>query len=724
MQTIISNDWKKGLEEYQRDALLFHNAPSVLNSSSLVEDYTMGELEAFANDEMYQGRGLRRYDGTWAKPEEVLDDDVFGDDMMRISYEEGQLNLKDWDLAKSLGWLSDTNQSLKKYIEASDDETKKAYYDTLDGRTKELLKNIDEYTPSGSDIKGRFTLMYDEEGKPYWQEVLTDGNTRKKLETAGVSLVNSYGSKNYSDGAIKSGVRSFAKGIADIIPGVVQFGAMLEDLGEATSNAISGNGFVSDYDELNELADEMQDWVDNSMVGKTSDKSAEGLFDNWESFASGLGQGASSLVGYMGIARGVSVLGKGAKALTKGAGSLLSKSGVAALAKGGDKVVQTLSAQNLNNNALGTVAKSLNKLLVENPGTVSMYTAGMVLNSGEAYKAARQAGLPLEDAATIGLVTGIANTLVEQKYGPNTLNKWLVGSKGAETAAKTIIKEVGGDIKKLDDIATSKNILGKIVTLAGKAMNAPVIGTALEEGSEEMLQGFVKNSVESFYDSYIAPNTAVENNGKFGTRIFGKEELTGLLEEGAIGAILGGFGGFFNSRNKENESIIPFIANGDFETLKAGAAIAKSKGAISEEQYNGIVERASALNNLYNENYEVFNEIKDIADKSAQLDIANNALKVLRDQKDYAENKPELNTGENMLKNDQQFNSILNKSLNATNSLAAVKAFSSQLRSNGRRIEADKLDKLVKQSEKHANEIIGNQKQDSIIARRANNLFK
>ena len=724
MQTIISNDWKKGLEEYQRDALLFHNAPSVLNSSSLVEDYTMSELEAFANDEMYQGRGLRRYDGTWAKPEEVLDDDVFSDDMMRISYEEGQLNLKDWDLAKSLGWLSDTNQSLKKYIEASDDETKKAYYDTLDGRTKELLKNIDEYTPSGSDIKGRFTLMYDDEGKPYWQEVLTDSNTRKKLETAGVSLVNSYGSKNYSDGAIKSGVRSFAKGIADIIPGIVQFGAMLEDLGEATSNAISGNGFVSDYDELNKLADEMQDWVDNSMVGKTSDRSAEGLFDNWESFASGLGQGASSLVGYMGIARGVSALGKGAKMLTKGAGSLLSKSGVAALAKGGDNVVQTLSAQNLNSNALGTVAKSLNKLLVENPGTVSMYTAGMVLNSGEAYKAARQAGLPLEDAATIGLVTGIANTLVEQKYGPNTLNKWLVGSKGAETAAKTIIKEVGGDIKKLDDIVTSKNILGKIVTLAGKAMNAPVVGTALEEGSEEMLQGFVKNSVESFYDSYIAPNTAVENNGKFGTRIFGKEELTGLLEEGTIGAILGGFGGFFNSRNKENESIIPFIANGDFETLKAGAAIAKSKGAISEEQYNGIVERASVLNNLYNENYEVFNEIKDIADKSAQLDIANNALKVLRDQKDYAENKPELNTGESMLKNDQQFNSILNKSLTATNSLATVKAFSSQLRSNGRRTEADKLDKLVKQSEKHANEIIGNQKQDSVIARRANNLFK
>ena len=50
MQNIIGNDWKKGLEEYRRDALLFHNAPSVLNRSSLVEDYTMSELEALAND--------------------------------------------------------------------------------------------------------------------------------------------------------------------------------------------------------------------------------------------------------------------------------------------------------------------------------------------------------------------------------------------------------------------------------------------------------------------------------------------------------------------------------------------------------------------------------------------------------------------------------------------------------------------------------------------------
>ena len=723
MQNIIDNNWKKGLEEYKKDTLLFHNAPSVLNRSSLIEDYMYNELQALANDEMYQGKGIRRYDGTWATPEEVLDDDVFGDDMMRISYEEGQLNLKDWDLTKSLGWLNDVKQNLKNYVESSDDKTKQAYYDTLDGKTKELLKNIDKYNPSGSDVQGRFTLMYDEQGNPYWQEVLTDSNTRKKLETAGLSLVNSYGSTKYADGALKSGIRSFAKGVTEIIPGIVQFGAMTEDLHEATANAMMGNGFKSDYDIANEVADAMQEWVDNSMVGQTSDKASEGLFDNWESFASGLGQGASSLVGYMGSARAISWVGKGAKALTKGAGNLLANSGIKALAKGGEKVVQTLSAQNLNSNSLGTVAKALNKLLVENPGTISMYGAGMILNSGEAYKAARQAGLTLEDSATIGLITGIANTLVEQKYGPNTLNKWLAGAKGAETTAKIIIKEVGGDVSKLDDIVTSKNVLNKIVNLAGKAMNAPVVGTALEEGSEEAIQGFVKNAVESFYDSFVAPN-AIEGSGKFGTNLFGKEEWMGMLEEGTVGAILGAFGGFVNNSRKENESIIPFIANGDFESLKAGAALAKAKGAISQEQYDGIMERATALNNLRNENSSVFNDVLMNSTKETQLDLANNALKMLRDQKEYAESKPDLSTGENQLDNDRKFRKVLNNSIDTTNSLAGVKAFAQQLKNNGKRVEANRLEKIIKQSEKQSESLVKIDKKSSATNRLASTLVR
>src|SRR5699024_8601127 len=152
--------------------------------------------------------------------------------------------------------------------------------------------------------------------------------------------------------------------------------------------------------------------------------------------------------------------------------------------------------------------------------------------------------------------TGALNTLVEQKYGANVLNKWLVGGSGAQNAAKTVINSVGGDLTKLSDKAVSNSIIGKIFDQVEKFTRVPVLGTAWEEGSEEAIQEFVKNSVESLYDQFIAPNEAVKGKGMFGTEAFGKDEWMGMLEEGTIGAILGAFGGFANSRTKEDNSII------------------------------------------------------------------------------------------------------------------------------------------------------------------------
>jgi len=217
-------------------------------------------------------------------------------------------------------------------------------------------------------------------------------------------------------------------------------------------------------------------------------------------------------------------------------------------------------------------------------------------------------GLPLEDAATIGFITGALNTLVEQKYGANVLNKWLVGGSGAQNAAKTVINSVGGDLTKLSDKAVSNSIIGKIFDQVEKFTRVPVLGTAWEQGSEEAIQGFVKNSVESLYDQFIAPNEAVKGKGMFGTEAFGKDEWMSMLEEGTIGAILGAFGGFANSRTKEDNSIIPYIASGEFDSLAAGAKMAAKQGAITQEQYDGVMERATTLNDLYKQSKALFNE--------------------------------------------------------------------------------------------------------------------
>ena len=81
----------------------------------------------------------------------------------------------------------------------------------------------------------------------------------------------------------------------------------------------------------------------------------------------------------------------------------------------------------------------------------------------------------------------------------------------------------------------------------------------------------------------------------------------GALTFGVAGNF-GAFGGFANSRTKEDNSIIPYIASGEFDSLAAGAKMAAKQGAITQEQYDGVMERATTLNDLYKQSKALFNE--------------------------------------------------------------------------------------------------------------------
>jgi hypothetical protein len=50
------------------------------------------------------------------------------------------------------------------------------------------------------------------------------------------------------------------------------------------------------------------------------------------------------------------------------------------------------------------------------------------------------------------------------------------------------------------------------------------------------------------------------------------------------------------------------LAAGKYEELKAAAALAKQSGAISEEQYNGVIDRATKLEELRKQNRALFEE--------------------------------------------------------------------------------------------------------------------
>lgn len=731
--TITNNDdIQRGVQNFYQGLSYFYSTPSIINSSTVAEDRPLAELEALADNEMNFGKGVRRYDGTWASIDE-LDTDLFGDDMMRITYDENNRpQLGNYDLVKSLGWLANTDISLKDYIETSDEKTKKVYYDLLDGKTKKIIDQINDIQNNTVDVmddplRGRFTLMQDEDGNPYWQEVLVNGSNKQKLEAAGISLVHAYGSKKYSDGAITSGVRSFAKSVADFVPSIMHLAAGIEDLGEALVNGLSGDGFHSDYDALNKSADAVQEWLDESMIGRTSYLADSGVFNSWEGFISGLGQGAGSLVQFGVAGRAV---GLGGKLLTRGAKNLSSKianMNIGKLSESAATVRNTLSANALQTESLGAIAKRINKLIYESPQTVPMYAAGIALNYNEAYQSARDAGLSLEDAATIGVVTGVLNTILENKLGSNVLTRYLVGQKGAQQTAKALVNELGGDVSKLmnkqvsDQVA--RNVLNKITDGLKRIGDIPVLGSALEEGFEEAAQGFIKNSVESFYDSWIAPNNAEENKGLFGTSVLGRDEWTNMLEEGVIGSVLGGLGGFANTRRKEDTSIIPFIANGDAETVKAGAALAKQRGAITDEQYNGIIERVNVLDELRSTNTAVFADVMSVSPQE-QLEYGKQAMQMLRDQHEYAASTPNLSTADAALNDNKEYRSIVSSSLNTTNSLSGLRAFAQQLEDNGKREQARAIRRRIQDSERDANKLFKDRKSSNPVQRLANTMAK
>lgn len=693
--TIDNDIWKKGYQQFLKDFASFHSVPSILNSSTLAVDKPMLELQHMAN---HHPNGVRRYDGTWADPYEVLDEDFTGDEKLSITYDENDnLDLSNYNVINGLGWLG-SPESLKQFVDKQSEAGQEAYSDMIDGNLIKLLSTIKEkeYQPNAQKgVKGRFVLAQDENGEPYWQELLVDSDSAKKLELAGVSLVNTYGPQKYSDGAVKQGLKSFTKGVADIVPNLMQFAAGTKDLGEALVNGFTGEGFHADYTTDNEIADDVQKWLDDSWIGQQSYLAQQGVTDNWEGFASGLGQGASSLVQFGVVGKGIGLAAKGVNAITKGL--VAGGADLVGLTKAANKVRTVLSEEGIANQSLGTIGKTINSLAIERPELVMMYGSGLILNYGEAYQAARQAGLPLEDAATIGWVTGIANTLVEQKFGPNTMAKYLVGGGGAKKTAETIIREVGGDINKLSNKAVSDNVLKKVFDGIGQFMKTPVLGQMFEEGAEEIMQGFTKNSVEAIYDNFFADDT------RFGTNPFAADKIKENLEEGLIGTVLGAFGGFVNSRQKENKSIIPLIANGDYESVIAGAKLARQKDAISQEQYDGIVDRATKLNDLRNKNRKLFNDAATSLSTAEQMAQTTQMLSVLRDQEEFAKKTDVLD--------EKEYYDLVNRSRNIGVGLDGIKAFSTQLRSNGKNTQADELDQLVKDSERTAKQMTSGMKQ-------------
>jgi len=242
-------------------------------------------------------------------------------------------------------------------------------------------------------------------------------------------------------------------------------------------------------------------------------------------------------------------------------------------------------------------------------GKAGMITAGMILNGGEAWDAAEEAGLSDSEKALMFASVGAINTLVELGVGNNAFQKWLVGHNGAKELPKIILNEVGGDVSNLSNKAVQKTISDKVMASVNYVNNIPVLGTALEEGSEEFIQTLVGKTSEAFY------NVAFGGDKKSGEGRYDDFDLESTFKEAfeaaAIGAILGGAGGSLSllRKKEENNSIIPYIAKGRSDVVKGQLAELLNNGSIDQETYENYLDRVNHLDELWNNNKEAFSNI-------------------------------------------------------------------------------------------------------------------
>ena len=596
-------------------------------------------------------------------------------------------------LSKSLGWLSDSDtMSIEDFTDNASPVTRNNYMKIQRGDTGSVLAQLKSEKPATGDALEVFSFFVPkidaETGQYILKEVVGTRDELAKLELAGSTVINEYGPKKYSENSLLAGTKAFVKGMHSTWPGLHSFGAGAGDLAEATANLFTKGEFKAEYTDLNAKADYLKRDLDNTIYGQTTLQADQGMFDNLNAFSNVMGQASSSLAQY-------AITGNMVGAALRGVGAV--GKGLAAVAGEG---------------SLGAIGSGIHKAIQSSPEILPMVSAGMLLNYGEAYDSARQAGIPLEDAAIVGFTTGALNTMIEMKFGSNVMNRWLVGGKGAKKAAETIVRETNGNMAKLYDKGVSNAIVNKLMNSVEAFTRTPVIGQAFEEGSEEILQGIMKNSVEMVYDQFVAPDNVELGKGRFGTK-FDKQSFKSLLEEGAAGAIMGALGGFSMSRQKENRSIIPFLASGEMESLTAGANVALSKGAITQAQYDGIMGRAKALNNLRNENNDLFSRVIGY-DTQYQQPVAEALLTSLRDQEDFAKGEIKKADGTPFTEKEklEQFGKLVLGSRSfalpeGRIALSTTEAFEKQLRKNGKVIEADLLNTALKDTKDKVNELLG-----------------
>ena len=427
-----------------------------------------------------------------------------------------------------------------------------------------FLQGAQRYLQDGTYQQNAFYPVFDKETEQWvLQETELDEENFYALQGA---ILNPYGAKNTRKGATMSLIDGFSDTMSSLSSSVLDFMEMTGDVYEWATTGEAQEGRTDQVAAEYRLAQEFNK-IQSSAAANT-----DSMFANGEALANGIGSGLASLLQFWGIGG----------AVAKGVG-----------------YVSLRAAQ-----AFGTVYSAKAASMIGHLG------GGMVINSGEVYKQAKRDGIDEEEAAALALATGFVNSLIEYGVGTNALANKAMGTGGGRTISKAILDYAKQAGMRVDDVNFLNKATGPILNRVFQAFEATggakgvggrllrSTGSALEEASEEFLQGHVVFGAKQTYNALFADKDAEYGKGKFQWE---KYDMSNHLEEAALGAILGG-GSRFVTNHTADRTMMQYIAGGKKLDIINQVNALEAQGALSKYQANKIRKRVEDLNSLWQAN--------------------------------------------------------------------------------------------------------------------------
>lgn len=397
------------------------------------------------------------------------------------------------------------------------------------------------------------------------------------IKKTGKAVLNAYGALPVDRGF----GREFGAGFSNTYAGLAK---NFVNLGRAVTNLASP---VIPDAVVNAVTESAEDFRTNYDI----QQSQAGVGGTGEWLGSGLGQGASSLAQMAILGTGISKLG----------------SIIAPAASVTDKFAY-----------------------------LTNFGAGSILNFNEAYESALDSGLSEDRAASVGMLTGAINGVIESAIGTNRLVNYLTGG-GDRALARTVLNDLNGNVSEasLNRVFNNfkKGLTGDASSFLNRIFETKVLGEATEEGLEELFQTFSQKGVENLYDVFLSGNSR-EGEGKFGTKLLSKETLKEGLESAFFGALLGAGGGITKvgmdklsgKKHYSDNDIIPMIVDGKKNDIDAIVKTLHSGRVITDEQKDFYLQRVESLNNLYDSNKGLFQSLDAKEDQTKARSIKSQAL--------------------------------------------------------------------------------------------------